>query len=78
MLSSKMTSSCATITRATSSLRRPAPPGLQIHAIDLDDPDQIRELTQRLHAQGYHHVEHLYPIPLYSTDSGIITLNPVS
>jgi hypothetical protein len=54
------------------------PPGLQIHAIDLHDPDQIRQLTQRLHAQGYRHVEHLYPIPLYSTDSEIITLNPVS
>ena len=54
------------------------PQRLQIHAIDLEDPEQIQDLKQRLRAQGYHHVEHLYPIPLFSTDSEIFTLNPGS
>ena len=37
--------------------------GLEIHAIDLDDPDEIHELTKRLRAQGHRHVLSLYPTP---------------
>src|SRR5438105_3142805 len=32
------------------------PPGLQIHAIDLDNPEAYHELRERLRAQGYRHV----------------------
>ena len=39
------------------------PRGLEIHAIDLEDPDEIHELTERLRAQGYPHVLSLYPTP---------------
>lgn len=40
------------------------PPGLLIHAIDLENPDEIHELRERLRAQGYRGVFGLYPIPL--------------
>ena len=39
------------------------PHRLQIHAIDLEDPDQIHELKQRLRAEGHRHVLSLYPTP---------------
>jgi hypothetical protein len=47
------------------------PRGLEIHAIDLEDPDQIHELHQRLRAQGYPHVMSLYPTPWKHTESMI-------
>jgi hypothetical protein len=50
--------------------------GLAIHAIDLEDPDEVHELRQRLTAQGYRHVLSLFPDPLTSPNSQIITLNP--
>ncbi|HKI33900.1 MAG TPA: hypothetical protein VKA46_18750 [Gemmataceae bacterium] len=47
------------------------PHRLQIHAIDLEDPDQIHELTQRLSTEGHRHVLHLFPTPWKSTTSQI-------
>ncbi len=52
--------------------------GLQIHAIDLEEPEQVHELKQRLSAQGHRHVLSLYPTPLHSEESQIVTLNPVA
>jgi hypothetical protein len=51
------------------------PPGLQIHAIDLENPDEVDELTNRLEAQGYRHVFCLFPTRWDETVSqtGIIT-----
>lgn len=51
------------------------PPGLLIHAIDLENPDEVHELEQRLRAQGYRHVFTLFPTPWAETVShtGIIT-----
>lgn len=37
--------------------------GLQIHAIDLENPEEIHELKKRLCARGYRHVFSLYPTP---------------
>lgn len=39
-------------------------PGLLIHAIDLEDPDEVHELRECLRAQGYRYVVGLYPTPL--------------
>ena len=39
------------------------PRGLEIHALDLEDPDEIHELKKRLSARGYRHVLSLYPTP---------------
>jgi hypothetical protein len=50
-------------------------PGLQIHAIDLEDPDEIYELKKRLSARGYRHVFSLYPTPWAETVSRIGILN---
>ena len=50
--------------------------GLEIHAIDLEDPDEVHEVHQRLRAQGYRHVLSLFPEPLTCPRSQIITLNP--
>jgi hypothetical protein len=47
------------------------PHRLQIHAVDLDDPDQIHEFSQRLRAEGHRHVLHLYPTPWKSDVSMI-------
>ncbi len=54
------------------------PRGLEIHAIDLDDANQIRECKQRLAAQGFRNIFSLYPIPLDSPGDQVLTLNPVS
>jgi hypothetical protein len=37
------------------------PPGLLIHAIDLENPDEAYELRKRLRAQGYRLILSLYP-----------------
>jgi hypothetical protein len=39
----------------------PGPARLQIHAIDLQDPDEGYELRKRLRALGYRHILSLYP-----------------
>jgi hypothetical protein len=49
------------------------PRGLEIHAIDLDNPDEIRELESRLTAKGYRHVYSLFPTPLAEPDDQTIT-----
>lgn len=54
------------------------PQGLQIHAIDLEDPDEVHELTHRLHAQGHRHVLSLFPVPWKDPDDPIVTLNSSS
>jgi hypothetical protein len=51
------------------------PPGLLIHAIDLENPDEVHELTKRLRAQGYRHVFTLFPTPWAETESQIGILN---
>jgi hypothetical protein len=53
-------------------------PGLQIHSIDLENPDEVHELKKRLHAQGYRYVYTLVPIPWKDWDVTIVTLNPES
>lgn len=40
-----------------------ADPRLLIHAIDLENPDEVRELEERLRAQGYRNVFTLFPTP---------------
>jgi hypothetical protein len=52
--------------------------GLEIHAIDLDNPDEIHELKTRLREKGYHHILSLYPPPWKDPDVAIVTLNPQS
>ena len=54
------------------------PRGLEIHAIDLENPDEVHELHKRLSARGYRHVFSLFPIPLSDPNSQINTLNPES
>jgi hypothetical protein len=51
------------------------PRGLEIHALDLEDPDEIHEFKKRLSAQGYRHVLSLYPTSWEDPDDQIITLN---
>jgi hypothetical protein len=51
------------------------PRGLQIHAIDLDDPDEIHALRTRLLAQGHRHVLSLDPMPWKDSDVAIFTVN---
>jgi hypothetical protein len=51
------------------------PHGLQIHAIDIENPDANHELRERLRAQGHRHVLDLYPIPWKDPDDQIITVN---
>jgi len=52
--------------------------GLQIHAIDLESPDEVDELTRRLQAQGHHNVLCLFPTPWNDPDVAILTANRVS
>lgn len=53
-------------------------PGLQIHAIDLVSADEVRNVYQRLRAQGHRDVTSLYPT-LWKDDSAtIVTVNPQS
>jgi hypothetical protein len=52
--------------------------GMEIHALDLNDPDEVNELHKRLRAQGYRHIYNLFPIPVAGTESEIITLNAES
>jgi hypothetical protein len=54
------------------------PDGLQIHAIDLDNPDEVNELYEGLRARGHCHVLSLYPAPWKDPDGTIVTLNPQS
>jgi hypothetical protein len=54
------------------------PNGLEIHAIDLDNPDEVNELTRRLLAQGYRHVHCLFPAPWTDPGVSILTVNPQS
>jgi hypothetical protein len=51
------------------------PPGLQIHAIDLEDPEEVDELIKRLQARGHRHVLCLFPTPWNDPNDQIITLN---
>jgi DNA-binding LacI/PurR family transcriptional regulator len=53
-------------------------PGLQIHAIDLENPDDVDELTERLQAQGYRHVYCLFPRRWNDPLDQIVTLNSES
>jgi hypothetical protein len=52
--------------------------GLQIHAIDLESPDEVDELTKRLQAQGHHNVLCLFPTTRNEPDVAILTGNPQS
>jgi hypothetical protein len=54
------------------------PQGLQIHAIDLDNPEDVKEIYDRLRSQGHRHVLSLYPAPWKDPDGTIVTLNPQS
>jgi hypothetical protein len=45
------------------------PKGMQIHAIDLEDPGQVDDLTKRLRAQGYHNISHFFPDPVADSQS---------
>jgi hypothetical protein len=54
------------------------PHGLQIHAIDLDNPDRVYELRKQLRAQGYRYILSLFPTAWDEPNDQIITLNPVS
>jgi hypothetical protein len=53
------------------------PPGLQIHAIDLETADEVNEVYRHLHAQGHRNVTSLYLIP-WDDDVAIVTVNPQS
>jgi hypothetical protein len=50
--------------------------GLEIHAIDLEGPDEVNELTSRLLAQGHRHVLCLFPTPWDDPGVEILTANP--
>jgi hypothetical protein len=54
------------------------PGGLQIHAIDLAGPDELDELTKRLHAQGHHNILCLFPTRWDEPRDQIVTLNAES
>lgn len=54
------------------------PPGLQIHAIDLENADEVHELHKRLHAQGHRHVHCLFPTRWNDPMDQIVTLNSES
>ncbi len=51
------------------------PPGLLIHAIDLENPDEAYELRKRLRAQGYRLIYSLYPTPLDETPDENVSLS---
>jgi hypothetical protein len=53
------------------------PSGLLIHAIDLENPDEVRELSDRLNAQGHRHVLCLFPTP-WDDPVPIVTVNSKS
>lgn len=50
-------------------------PGLQIHAIDLENPDENYELRKRLRAQGHRYIHSLYPTRWDDPMDQIVTLN---
>jgi hypothetical protein len=50
--------------------------GLQIHAVDLENPDEVNELTRRLRAQGHRQVLCLFPTPWNDPDVQVLTANP--
>lgn len=53
-------------------------PGLQIHAIDLENSDEVDELHKRLHAQGYRNVLCLFPNRWDDPMDQFVTLNAES
>jgi hypothetical protein len=53
------------------------PRGLEIHAIDLEGPDQAREHTERLRAQGYRNILSLFPRSWNDPNDAIVTLNSI-
>jgi hypothetical protein len=53
------------------------PRGLQIHAIDLETPEEVREAYQRLRDQGHRNVMSLYPTP-WKSDVSIVNLHQLS
>lgn len=53
-------------------------PGLQIHAIDLENPDEVHELRKRLREQGYRNVQSLYPTRWNDPMDQFVTLNAES
>jgi hypothetical protein len=48
--------------------------GLQIHAIDLENPDEVHGLKHRLAAQGHRHILSLLPTPWHEPDDPIISI----
>jgi len=54
------------------------PRGLEIHAIDLEDPDENYELRERLRAQGYRSILCLFPTPRDDPGVRLLTANPES
>jgi hypothetical protein len=54
------------------------PHGLQIHAIDLETPDEVYRLKERLRTEGHRHILSLYPTPWDDADSAIVTVDPQS
>jgi hypothetical protein len=53
-------------------------PGLQIHAIDLENPDEVHELHERLRAKGHRHVHCLFPTRWDDPMDQFVTLNAES
>jgi hypothetical protein len=54
------------------------PHGLQIHAIGLENPDEVNDLCKRLRAQGHRHILSLFPTSWKDPEVTIVTLNPES
>ena len=52
--------------------------GLEIHAVDLEGPDEVNELAKRLRVQGHRYVHCLFPTPRNDPHVSIVTLNPQS
>jgi hypothetical protein len=58
-------------------LATPSENGLIIHAIDLDDPDEIHRQRAQLRSQGHDQVFSLYP-SAWADEFGLCTANPTA
>jgi hypothetical protein len=47
--------------------------GLQIHAVDLENPEEIAELQKRMEAQGYRQIFCLFPTPWRHSEDQALT-----
>jgi hypothetical protein len=55
-----------------------ADPRLLIHAIDLENPDEVHEIHERLHSQGHRNVLCLFPTRWDDPMDQFVTLNAES